>query len=104
MACGNVRNLGGLAAGTLNPLRPLQLNQPLTALIIGSELLNYGHQIVVHRITMAKEKTPKHASKMTNAELAEAVFHPRVLRHVRKHIERLNAEAEKPKKSRKKAI
>jgi hypothetical protein len=41
---------------------------------------------------------------MTNPELAEAVFHPKVLKHAREHIERLNAEAEKPKKPRKKAI
>jgi hypothetical protein len=53
---------------------------------------------------MAKKKTPKHASKMTNSELAEAVFHPRVLRHAREHIERLNAEVQKPKKVRNKAI
>ena len=52
---------------------------------------------------MAK-KTPKHASKMTNRELAEAVFHPRVLKHAREHIDRLNAEAGKLKKPRKKAI
>jgi len=53
---------------------------------------------------MANRK-PKHASKMTNRELAEAVFHPSVLAHAREHIDRLNAEAEKPKKSKeKKAI
>jgi hypothetical protein len=53
---------------------------------------------------MAKKQKPKHASKMTNWELAEAVFHPKVLRQAREHIERLNAEAEKAKKPRKKSI
>jgi hypothetical protein len=53
---------------------------------------------------MAKKKTPKHASKMTNSELAEAVFHPKVLAHAKKHIERLNADMGKPQKSRKKSI
>jgi hypothetical protein len=53
---------------------------------------------------MAKKKTPKHASKMTNPELAEAVFHPKVLRHAIEHIARLNAEAKVPKKPRKKSI
>jgi hypothetical protein len=52
---------------------------------------------------MAK-KAPKHASKMTNRELAEAVFHPKVLAHARAHIDRLNAEAKTPKKPRKKTI
>jgi hypothetical protein len=50
---------------------------------------------------MAKKKQ-KHASKMTNQELAEAAFHPEVLKHAREHIERLNAEADKkPKKLKK---
>jgi len=30
---------------------------------------------------------------MSNPELAEAVFHPKILTHDREHIERLNAEA-----------
>ena len=49
-------------------------------------------------------KKAKHASKMTNRELAEAVFHPRVLAHAREQIDRLNAEADKPKKPKKEAI
>ncbi|HEV2199976.1 MAG TPA: hypothetical protein VGR73_09145 [Bryobacteraceae bacterium] len=53
---------------------------------------------------MAKKQVAKHASEMTNRELAEAVFHPKVLKHAREHIERLNAEAKTPKKPRKKAI
>jgi hypothetical protein len=47
-------------------------------------------------------KKPKHTSKMTNAELAEASFHPEVLKQAKEHIARLNAEAEKkPKKLKK---
>jgi hypothetical protein len=53
---------------------------------------------------MAKKKTPKHASKMTNPELAEAVFHPKVLAHAKEHIERLNADIGKLKKPKKKSI
>jgi hypothetical protein len=49
-------------------------------------------------------KKAKHASKMTNRELAEAVFHPKVLAHAREQIDQLNAEADKPKKSKKEAI
>jgi hypothetical protein len=52
---------------------------------------------------MAKKKA-KAASGMTNRELAEAVFHPKVLAHAREHIDRLNAEADKPRKSKKEAI
>lgn len=47
-------------------------------------------------------KKSKHASKMTNAELAEASLHPEVLKHAKEHIERLNAEAEKKSKKLKK--
>jgi hypothetical protein len=43
-------------------------------------------------------KKAKHASKMTNRELAEAVFHPKVLAHAREQIQKLNAEPVKPKK------
>jgi len=47
----------------------------------------------------------KHPYKMFNDELAALVFHPKVLKHAKEHIERLNAEAEKAKrKPRKKAI
>ena len=47
----------------------------------------------------------KHPSEMSNDELATHVFHPKVLRHAKEHIERLNAEAGKAKrKPRKKAI
>ena len=40
---------------------------------------------------MAKKKLEKHPKDMTNKELAEHVFHPKVLAHARKHIEKLNA-------------
>ena len=80
------------------------MDKPFAAFVVSSELCDYRDQIVGHRITMAKKKTPKHASKMTNPELAEAVFHPKVLAHAREHIERLNAEVKKSTKPRKKAI
>ena len=40
---------------------------------------------------MAKKKSEKHPKDMTNEELAAHVFHPKVLRHAKKHIEKLNA-------------
>jgi hypothetical protein len=40
---------------------------------------------------MAKKKSEKHPKDMTNQELAEHVFHPKVLAHARKHIDKLNA-------------
>jgi hypothetical protein len=47
-------------------------------------------------------KKAKHPSKMSNDELAAHVFHPKVLKHAKEHIERLNAEAaKKPRKSKK---
>jgi hypothetical protein len=47
---------------------------------------------------MAKKKSEKHPKDMTNQELAEHVFHPKVLAHARKHIEKLN-NPQVPKKS-----
>lgn len=47
-------------------------------------------------------KRAKHPSKMSNDELAAHVFHPRVLKHAKEHVERLNEEAaKKPTKSMK---
>jgi hypothetical protein len=51
---------------------------------------------------MAKSK---HPSEMSNDELAAHVFHPKVLKRAKEHIERLNAGAAKTKqKPKKKAI
>jgi hypothetical protein len=36
---------------------------------------------------MKKVKFKKHPAKMTNDELAEGVFHPKVLKAIRKHLE-----------------
>jgi hypothetical protein len=44
---------------------------------------------------MPKKKHPK---EMTSDELAKHVFHPKVLKHAKKHLAELNAE--KPKKVR----
>jgi len=53
-----------------------------------------------HRFTMSKVKFKKHPAKMTSGELAEGVFHPKVLKAVREHLERANS-AKKPVKSSK---
>jgi hypothetical protein len=44
----------------------------------------------------------KHPSEMTNRELAEYVFHPEVLKHAKEHIERINAEPAKTKRTKNK--
>jgi hypothetical protein len=49
---------------------------------------------------MSKVKFKKHPAKMTSGELAEGVFHPKVLKAVREHLERANS-AKKPVKSSK---
>jgi len=43
----------------------------------------------------------KHASKTANLQLAEAAFHPKVLAHAREQIAKHNAEAGRPKKTKK---
>lgn len=49
-------------------------------------------------------KKAKHPTEMSNDELAASVFHPKVLKHAKEHIEKLNAEATKPTRVKKKAI
>ena len=43
---------------------------------------------------MKKKKFKKHPAKMTSDELAEGVFHPKVLKAAREHLDK----AEEPKK------
>jgi hypothetical protein len=42
---------------------------------------------------MPKKKLAKHPKDMNNEELASLVFHPKVLRHAKRHIKRLNRAA-----------
>ena len=54
---------------------------------------------------MKKAKFKKHPAKMTSDELAESVFHPKVLNAVRDHIERHDLPAVKePKTSTKRPV
>ncbi len=48
-------------------------------------------------------KIKKHPIEMTSDELAAHVFHPKVLKAARKHIERLNAPKLPAKSTRKRA-
>jgi hypothetical protein len=49
---------------------------------------------------MSKVKFKKHPVKMNSAELAEGVFHPKVLKAVREHLDKADS-AKKPAKSTK---
>ena len=49
---------------------------------------------------MRKLKFKKHPAKMTSGELAEGVFHPKVLKAVREHFEKAKV-PRKPAKSSK---
>jgi hypothetical protein len=50
---------------------------------------------------MPKKKSvpKKHATEMTTEEIAQAVFHPKVLKHAKRHVKRLMAgpKSRKPK-------
>ena len=51
-----------------------------------------GHQVYGgrgHKVTMKKVKFKKHPATMTSDELAEGVFHPKVLRAAKAHIEQV---------------
>jgi hypothetical protein len=80
------------------------MRQGLAALVIGSEILNQRHQVNGsrgHSVTMPKSK--KHPIEMTSDELAAHVFHPKLLKAVKKHIEQLNAPKSPVKSTRKRA-
>jgi hypothetical protein len=86
-------------------LGPAQVHQSLTAFFIGSIILDQRHQINRsggHSVTMPK-KSKKHPTEMTSDELAAHVFHPKVLRAAKKHIERLDAPKSPVKSTRKRA-
>jgi hypothetical protein len=47
----------------------------------------------------------KHPSKVLNDELAAHVFHPKVLKHAREYVEKINTESAKnPHKSKKEEL
>ena len=56
-----------------------------------------------HRFTVMAKKSKKHPMEMTSDELAEHVFHPKVLKHLRKVIAEQNA-PEPPAKSTRKRV
>jgi hypothetical protein len=49
---------------------------------------------------MKKPKFKKHPAKMTSDELAEGVFHPKVLEAARKHLDDSNFPKKPPKPSK----
>jgi hypothetical protein len=49
------------------------------------------------------KKIKKHPIEMTSDELAAHVFHPKLLKAAKKHIERLNAPKSPAKSTRKRA-
>jgi hypothetical protein len=49
---------------------------------------------------MKKPKFKKHPAKMTSDELAEGVFHPRVLKAAREHLDEANFPKKPPKPSK----
>jgi hypothetical protein len=71
------------------------MRQSLTALVIVSKLLNQCHQINGsggHSVTMPK-KSKKHPIEMTSDELAAHVFHPKLHKALKKHVESENAKS-----------
>jgi hypothetical protein len=49
---------------------------------------------------MKKPKFKKHPAEMTSDELAEGVFHPKVLKAAREHLESANNPKKPPKSSK----
>jgi hypothetical protein len=82
------------------------MRQGFAALIVGPELRNQRYQIDRsggHSVTMPK-RMKKHPIEMTSDELAAHVFHPKLLKAAKKHIEHLNAPKSPAKSTRKRAI
>ena len=79
------------------------MGQGFAAVVIRAVLFDKGHQIYGsrgHRVTMKKPKFKKHPAKMTSDELAEGVFHPKVLQAAREHLESANNPKKPPKSSK----
>jgi hypothetical protein len=74
-------------------------------MLISAVFLNQIHQIYGsgdHRATMKKPKFGKHPAKMTSAELAESIFHPKVLKAANAHLDNERVKpAKRPVKSAK---
>jgi hypothetical protein len=71
------------------------MRQSLAALLVIPKLLNQRHQINGsggHSVTMPK-KSKKHPIEMTSDELAAHVFHPKLHKALKKHVEKVNAES-----------
>jgi len=97
------RDVLALALQAAHAIGPAEMRQGFAAMIVCAVFLNYVPQIHrsgSHRFTMSKVKFKKHPAKMTSGELAEGVFHPKVLKAVREHLEKDNS-AKKPVKSSK---
>jgi hypothetical protein len=98
---------GDFVRGTLRALHafgPAEFRQVGAAFVIGAVTIHNGKKInrathLLHKVTMPKKKSvpKKRAGEMTTEEIAQAVFHPKVLRHAKRHIQRLNAGPKKRK-------
>src|SRR5271166_6149439 len=106
MALCYARNFVRGTLWTLHAIGPAKLRQVSAAMFISAVMIHNRQKVnrttyLLHRITMPKKKSVprKHATEMTTEEIAQHVFHPKVLRHAKRHIARLNA-PKAPKKSR----
>jgi hypothetical protein len=72
-------------------------------MLICAVLVYKGRQIYGsrgHKVTMKKVKFKKHPAKMTSDELAEGVFHPKVLKAMRAHLDKPESQKKPPKSSK----
>jgi hypothetical protein len=81
------------------------MHQGFAAVLISAVLFYERHQIYGsgdHRVTMKKPTFKKHPAKMTSTELAESIFHPKVLKAAREHLDNERVKpARRPVKSAK---
>jgi len=102
-ALGDWRDIIALALQTLYAVREAEVLQGFAAVFVRAVLLNNIHQIHRsrgHKVTMKKVKFKKHPAKMTSDELAEGVFHPKVLKAMRAHLDKSENPKKPPKSSK----
>jgi hypothetical protein len=77
--------------------------QGFAAVFVRAVLLDNVHQVHRsrgHKVTMKKVKFKKHPAKMTSDELAEGVFHPKVLKAARENLKESENSKKPPKSSK----
>jgi hypothetical protein len=85
----------------VNAVRPAQVLKVVAALLVITETLYKLAEVncFCHKVTMPRKKSKKHPMEMTDDEALKHLFHPEIVKAVRKHL-KSQAKPEKKRKSK----